>query len=207
MLVFRHTLLRSDAMAHPDTPLFPLDTVVFPEGVAPLRIVEPRYIDLVALCMKQSASFGVCAQRPVNNSELGAPHTVGTLVDIVDFDQRDDGYLGITVEGRHRFHVTSMRQADNGLWWGKIEYIDEHQDVACPAEFDTLKQVAEALFEQAGAPWNQRRPDFESARWLSARLTELLPFDPATKHALLATDDPVERLRQIQPLVRIENNA
>lgn len=194
-------------MAHPDYPLFPLDTVVFPEGVVPLRIVEPRYIDLVSMCMKQATGFGVCAQQPMNNSTLSAPHAVGTLVDIIDFEQRDDGYLGITVAGRQRFHAVSMHQAANGLWWGTLEFLDENLDAPCPAEFDTLKQVAEALFEQAGAPWDQCQTDFDSARWLSARLTELLPFDPATKHNLLATDDPIERLRQIQPLVRIENNA
>lgn len=194
-------------MTHPDYPLFPLDTVVFPDGVTTLRIVEPRYIDLVAMCMKSTMGFGVCAQQPANSDTFSPPHAVGTLVDIVDFDRLEDGYLGITVAGRHRFDVLSRRQADNGLWWGTIAFIHEDQDVACPEEFDMLKQVAAALVEQSGSPWNERDTDYDSARWLSARLTELLPFDAATKHSLLATNDPVERLRQIQPLVRIENTA
>lgn len=194
-------------MSNPDYPLFPLNTVVFPDGVIPLRIFEPRYLDLVAMCMKGSMGFGICAARPANSSHFSRPHAVGTLVEIVDFDRLDDGHLGITVEGRRRFNVVSTRQADNGLWWGTVEYIREDQDSDCPAEFDTLKQVAAALLEQAGSPWNERSADYDSARWLSARLTELLPFDAATKHTLLATNDPVERLRQIQPLVRIENRA
>jgi len=194
-------------MDHPDYALFPLPTVVFPDGIMPLRIFEPRYLDLVAMCMKGSTGFGVCAQRPSNSGDFSEPNSIGTLVEIIDFDRLDDGCLGITVEGRRRFRVLSTRQADNGLWWGAVEFIRDDRDVDCPTEFDTLKQVAAALVEQAGAPWNGRSADYDSAAWLSARLTELLPFDPATKHALLATSDPVERLRQIQPLVRIENTA
>src|SRR5699024_9023448 len=104
-------------------------------------------------------------------------------------------------------HVLSTRQADNGLWWGTVEFMHEDQDCDCPAEFDMLKEVAAALLEQAGSPWSERSVDYDSARWLSARLTEWLPFDAATKHTLLATDDPLERLRQIQPFVCIENRA
>src|SRR5699024_1047386 len=181
--------------------------VVFPDGVIPLRIFEPRYLSLVAMCMKGATGFGVCAAKPANSGGFSVPHEVGTLVEIIDFDRLDDGCLGITVEGRRRFNVLSTRQADNGLWWGTVEFIREDRDVDCPEEFETLKQVAVALMEQAGAPWNERAADYDSAGWLSARLTELLPFDPATKHALLATNDPLERLRHIQPLVRIENGA
>lgn len=193
-------------MSHPDYPLFPLDTVVFPDGVLPLRIFEPRYLDLVSMCMKRSTGFGICVARPANNGGFSLPHSVGTLVEIVDFDRLEDGCLGITVEGRRRFNVLSTRQAGNGLWWGTVEFIREGLDVDCPAEFDTLREIAEALLEQADSSWSRYTPHYNSALWLSARLTELLPFDPATKHTLLATSDPIERLRYIQPLVRIDSN-
>jgi len=194
-------------MNQPDYPLFPLPTVLFPDGIMPLRIIEPRYLDLVAMCMKGVTGFGICAARPANSGDFDLPHAVGTLVEIVDFDRLDDGYLGITVSGRRRFNVLSTRQADNGLWWSTVEFIREDRDSTCPDEFDTLKEVAASLVEQAGAPWDRHTTNYDSAHWLSARLTELLPFDPATKHALLATDDPIERLRHIRPLVRIENQA
>lgn len=46
----------------PDTfqlPLFPLQTVLFPGGVLPLRIFEVRYLDLIQRCQKEGAPFGV----------------------------------------------------------------------------------------------------------------------------------------------------
>lgn len=195
-----------DAHDHPDFPLFPLTSVVFPGGVMPLRIFEPRYMDMVRICMKGQTGFGVCAQQDSSETERGtAPRSVGTLVEIVDFDRLDDGHLGITVEGRRRFEIVDRRQADNGLWWGTVRYLSDPADVPCPAEFQPLKRVAEALFAKLGEPYASRPRQFDSAAWLSARLTELLPFDVATKHALLATANPVDRLRQIQPLVHLES--
>lgn len=192
-------------MDHPDYALFPLSTVVFPGGIMPLRIFEPRYLDMVAMCMKGRTQFGVCAAQPARSGEFSAPRAVGTLVEIVDFDRLDDGQLGITVEGRRRFEVVSTRQADNGLWWGEVSFISETADSACPIEFTALKQVAAALIEEVGLPYDTQASDYDSASWLSARLTELLPFDAATKHDLLATNDPLERLRRIRPMVEIEN--
>lgn len=193
-------------MDHPDYALFPLSTVVFPGGIMPLRIFEPRYLDMVAMCMKGQTGFGICAAHPANDkSEFSAPRAVGTLVDIIDFDRLDDGQLGITVEGKRRFELVSTRQSDNGLWWGEVSFITESADSACPIEFAQLKQIAAALIEEVGLPYEERGTAYDSASWLSARLTELLPFDAATKHDLLATNDPLERLRRIRPMVEIEN--
>lgn len=192
----------------PDYPLFPLSTVVFPGGVMPLRIFEPRYVDLVRICTKGQTGFGICPLESGSEaSHETAPRSIGTLVEIIDFDQLNDGLLGITVEGKRRFELQNRRQADNGLWWGTAAFLREPEDVPCPGEFSQLQQMAQSLFERLGAPHADRPRHFDSANWLSARLTELLPFDPAIKHQLLATTDPVERLRRIQPLVRLPSDA
>jgi len=192
-------------MNDPDYALFPLSTVIFPGGIMSLRIFEPRYLELVAMCMKGSTGFGVCAAQPASQGNFSAPQSIGTLVEITDFDRLDDGQLGITVEGKRRFEVHSTRQADNGLWWGQVGFITEAPDSSCPIDFAPLKQVAAALIEQGGLPYEERGAAYDSASWLSARLTELLPFDAGTKHDLLATNDPLERLRRIRPMVEIEN--
>jgi Lon protease-like protein len=192
-------------MDHSEYALFPLSTVVFPGGIMPLRVFEPRYLDMVAHCMRSGTGFGICAARPAAHGRFSAPHTVGTLVEIVDFDRLDDGQLGITVEGRRRFEVGQTRQSDNGLWWGEATFLDEESDGPCPTEFAALKQIVAALIEQTGLPYEERSADYDSASWLSARLTELLPFDASTKNDLLGTNDPQERLRRIRPMVEIEN--
>ncbi|NBP38722.1 MAG: hypothetical protein EBV34_09840, partial [Betaproteobacteria bacterium] len=43
-----------------NVPLFPLSYPLFEEGVLPLQIFEPRYLDLVRECTREAKAFGVC---------------------------------------------------------------------------------------------------------------------------------------------------
>ncbi|MGH8415392.1 MAG: LON peptidase substrate-binding domain-containing protein, partial [Gammaproteobacteria bacterium] len=54
-------------------PLFPLNAVLYPGGPLPLRIFETRYLDMVSLCLKQEAGFGVCLIE--QGSETGPART------------------------------------------------------------------------------------------------------------------------------------
>lgn len=194
-----------ELMDYPDFPLFPLSSVVFPGGIMPLRIFEPRYMDMVRICSQGQTGFGVCAlEGTAETGDANAPRSIGTLADIIDFDQLDDGLLGITAEGKRRFEILHKRRAENGLWWGTVRFLEEQDDAPCPKKYAPLQQVLEAIYDNLGEPYASRPRDFDSAAWISARLTELLPFDPATKHTLLATPDPIERLRRIQPLIKIQ---
>ena len=93
-----------------ELPLFPLSGVLFPFGRVPLKIFEPRYLDLVRDCMKSSSPFGVVwirrgaevVQRGRAAPELG---DYGTCAHIVDWDQLPNGLLGITIEGAQRFEL------------------------------------------------------------------------------------------------------
>ncbi|MEO7030743.1 MAG: LON peptidase substrate-binding domain-containing protein, partial [Herbaspirillum sp.] len=42
----------SDSTKSDWLPLFPLQTVLFPQGVLPLNIFEARYLDMISNCMK-----------------------------------------------------------------------------------------------------------------------------------------------------------
>ncbi len=46
-----------------DLPLFPLQTVLFPGGLLSLKVFEARYLDLMAVCLRESRPFGVVALR------------------------------------------------------------------------------------------------------------------------------------------------
>ena len=67
-------------------PLFPLNTVLYPHGRLPLRIFEPRYLDMVSDCMKTDSGFGVCLIK--QGAETGPAATcfnTGTYAEIIDF--------------------------------------------------------------------------------------------------------------------------
>ena len=195
-------------MPTPDLAVFPLSTVVFPGGILPLRIFEPRYLDMVSHCMKNAEDFVICAARPAAlEDSFSEPRDIGTRVSIVDFDRLDDGQLGITGRGTERVAIADTHQSGNGQWWGAVTAWPETEDGPCPIEFAVLKQVAAAMIKDSGRPYEAQASNYDSASWLSARLTELLPFDAATKHELLAIDDPRERLCRLRPMIDIENSG
>ena len=76
-------------------PLFPLNSVLFPQGRLSLRIFEVRYLDMIATCMKANAAFGICLIA--EGEEVGTPavpHKVGCEARIVDWDMSEPGILG-----------------------------------------------------------------------------------------------------------------
>src|SRR3954467_10900760 len=80
-------------------PLFPLDTVLFPGGVLPLRIFEVRYLDMIARCHKAGAPFGVVLLT--QGSEVRQPGAteafchVGTLATISELETPRAGLMMI----------------------------------------------------------------------------------------------------------------
>mgnify|MGYP006172358211 CR=1 FL=1 len=46
-----------------DLPLFPLQTVLFPGGLLPLKVFEARYLDLISHCLRTREPFAVVRIR------------------------------------------------------------------------------------------------------------------------------------------------
>src|SRR3954453_18388637 len=108
----------------PELPLFPLSTVMFPGGLLPLRIFEPRYTDMISRCMREGTDFGVVLIR--RGEEAGAVEElagIGTGARIVDFSQLPDGLLGVMCRGSRRFRLLSHHAQADGLRIGTIEWL------------------------------------------------------------------------------------
>lgn len=100
-------------------PLFPLNTVLFPGCNLDLQIFEARYLDMIGRCMKQGVGFGVVCI--LEGSEVGAAPEgfamVGCEARIIDFQQQDNGLLGIRVQGGRRQGIaqrSAARPIDSG---------------------------------------------------------------------------------------------
>ena len=94
-----------------EIPLFPLRIVMFPRGRFDLQIFEKRYIDLIRDCLRTDSGFGICLLKTgeetfQENSEQKI-YSAGTYSRIVDWDQLENGLLGITVEGAEKFFVSN----------------------------------------------------------------------------------------------------
>lgn len=179
-------------------PLFPLNTVLFPGGVLPLRIFEARYLDMISECLRENTGFGVCAIRA--GSEAGAAAdcwSVGTLARLTDFDRGDDDLLHILAGGERRFRILEQSVAPNGLVRASVAWLDEAPDSILPDNRRTLANLLRQLLKRAGKPFAELQPRWDSAAWVTGRLAELLPFAVRDKQRLLEMDDPLDRLETL----------
>lgn len=178
-----------------EIPLFPLNTVVFPGGLLPLRIFEPRYLRMVRECLTKEQSFAVLLIH--EGGEAGAPasfNDLGTLASIVDFDQLEDGLLGITAQGQRRLRAVSQGVAADRLISGLVELLPEDPSVPLADEYQGAADLLERIVTQLPAPLNYPEADFSDATWVSGRLAELLPLPLPFKQDLLNLEDPGQRM-------------
>ena len=177
-----------------DIALFPLNTVLFPGGLLPLRIFEARYLDMIGECMRQQRGFGICAIA--SGDEVGQAaqcYPVGTLAVVADFDRGEEGLLHVTVRGERRFRIEDTRVERNRLQRARVSWLDE-QDAPLPVDRQPLAEFLARLLRQADAPFTDMETHFDSAGWVAGRLAELLPFAISDKQRLLETDDARQRL-------------
>lgn len=201
-------------------PVFPLGTVLFPDGVLPLRIFEARYMDMVRDCLKNNTVFGVCLIT--EGAETGNPaahEPIGCTARIDQWDMQQLGLLNIRTIGVQRFEILNAQVRADGLKVASVQFLAPDADTPIPDELGAcvtlLERVVDDLVNGDSNAGDSNAGDsntsnsnsmqqmiqtpcqFESASWVSNRLCELLPFAPQTKHELMLLDDPLARLNFI----------
>jgi uncharacterized protein len=185
--------------------LFPLNTVLFPGGLLPLRIFETRYVDMVGRCMRADESFGVVLIEGGSDTERGAGTAlIGTSARVVDFQTLADGLLGLLCRGEHRFRITQRSQRQDGLNCASVEWLEELPRVPLAVQFQPLVPLLRQVLANLTTMGRFIEPDYEDAAWVSHRLAELLPLDQKLQQQLLEIDDPDARLRLLAPLIEAQ---
>ena len=182
-----------------EIPLFPLNLVLFPDGPLPLRIFETRYYDMVRRCMREGRGFGVVLIR--EGREVGLSDTdlyeVGTMAEITDFHQLQDGLLGLSCVGRQRFRIIERRRQADGLNLGEVEWLSIEPSLAVPARHQRLSTLLGTVLPQLGEVYSNIDMRLDDAAWVGHRLAEILPIPLGDKQSYLEIDDPVERLDRL----------
>jgi len=183
-------------------PLFPLGTVLFPDGPLPLRVFEPRYLDMISRCLKDETQFGVLLIN--EGSEVGSADTypVGTKAQICDWYQGSDGILGVTAVGTQRFRLEKVKQESDGLYLGDIDTLDPEPSVPLPETYWSMADLLRAVVEDLGRLYEPLEKHYDDATWVGNRFAEILPVSMEQKQHCLEMNDPIERLRFVQPLLR-----
>ncbi len=186
----------------PDVPLFPLRAVLFPGGPLPLRVFEPRYLNMVSRCLREDRHFGVLLIRQGKETGPAEMYNLGTLARIVDWYQGSDSILGITVLGQDRFCALETHVQDDGLCVGTIRKLPVSRDVELPSEYQPMADMLESVLQGVSSQYEALETHFDDADWVGTRLAELLPIALEQKQECLETADPIERLGLIKPLLK-----
>ena len=198
-----------------ELPLFPLRTVLFPDGLLELKIFEARYLDLVSRCLRAQAPFGVVALRSGGEARTseGEPvelYEVGTLAELVEVDAPQPGILFVRCRGGARFALRRTRQERDGLWLGEIDPVAADVEIApSPGQEGLVRRLTDAvaaLAAHGSAPFLEPHR-FDSAGWVANRWCEILdlPLDMRQRSMTLA--DPRTRLDVVASFLRARENA
>ena len=109
-------------------PIFPLDTVIFPNERLNLHIFEPRYKQLIKECFEEQKRFGIPTVLDKKIQEFGTTMVVTEIV-----TEYEDGEMDIRVKAEEVFRVLEVvKEVPDKLYSGAIvnypENIMELQD-------------------------------------------------------------------------------
>ncbi|MBP8270306.1 MAG: LON peptidase substrate-binding domain-containing protein [Sphaerotilus sp.] len=193
----------------PHLPLFPLGTVLFPQGLLALKIFETRYLDLITHCLRSGAPFGVVtlaqgAEVRAGEGEVRFEHE-GCLAELIDCDSPQAGILQIRCRGLQRFTVSQVHQAPDGLW--RADAVLQAADAVEPPRADfqasvtALQRTIDTLGARDQAPFLAPYA-LDSAGWVANRWCEILPIPLPTRHKLMMLPDPHARLQLVDGFLR-----
>lgn len=190
-------------------PLFPLASVLFPDGVLALRVFEVRYLDMVRKCHQTGAPFGVvCLTQGSEVRRAGAPdeqfHDVGTLAVIEQLASPQPGLITLVCKGTERFRITQRNHLVHGLWIASVSQLDRDLSIPIPEDLKktatALTQVLHTLHARDALNPAAKLPtpeQLDDSGWVANRWCELLPVPMELKQRLMELDNPLVRLELV----------
>ncbi|GAB4348519.1 MAG: LON peptidase substrate-binding domain-containing protein [Immundisolibacter sp.] len=182
-------------------PVFPLGSVLYPGGLLPLRIFEPRYLAMVRECLREQHGFAVCLISEGHETGRAARfHPVGTLARIEDHDEDAAGMLHITVRGEQRVQVVASRVRADQLVLGEALRLEAEVATGIAERHRPLVDLLRQALEEYDPDFG-RAEELLDATWVGFRLAELLPLPPGRRQWLLELTNPTLRLEALAQFI------
>ncbi len=182
--------------------IFPLTgAVLYPGLQLPLHIFEPRYRAMVSDALARDRRIGMIQpQRPAEGAPL---YSVGCVGRIGDVEALEDGRFNIVLAGLSRFRT--LRELDVTTPFRQVEaelLPEDDSAVLAPIERASFEREARRFAEAQGyvVDWDQvgRLDDVSLINGVS----QIAPFDPAAKQALLEAPGLVARCELLVQLMQ-----
>lgn len=179
-----------------EVPIFPLQAVLFPGGRLPLRIFEPRYMDMAKDALRDNTPFGISLiKEGQETGEPAVPEDIGCLAQIVDWDMHQLGVLHVVVRGVQRYRILEQQVEKNGLIRAKIVTVTQEPAQKLSQANSVCSTVLQHIIEQIGEANFHAPLNLQDAVWVGYRLSEVLPLKLAVKQQLLQMNDSIVRIQ------------
>ncbi|MEM1052356.1 MAG: LON peptidase substrate-binding domain-containing protein [Pseudomonadota bacterium] len=182
--------------------IFPLTgAVLFPGLQLPLHIFEPRYRALVGDALVRDRLIAMIQPlRAVDGSPL---YSIGCVGRIGEIEAMDDGRYNLILEGQSRFKVLHELDVATAFRQVEAELIEDDED-------ETLSFAQRGGFEREAREFADAQGysvDWDSVKRLDDMslingVSQIAPFDPASKQALLEAPTLTERCELLVQLMQ-----
>ncbi len=167
-----------------------MKTVLLPCNTLSMKVFEPRYLDMIATCMRETSVFGVVLIHKGEETSTDTDiYSVGTTATINDWENRADGLLGITALGIERFEILTTRTQHDGLTFAEVKILEESNTLEIPEQFHYMLELLDHISAQEG---RIRKTD-QSFSEILYQMIYLLPLETALKQRLLEIPDCSDR--------------
>ena len=190
-------------------PIFPLDgALLLPGGVLPLRIFEPRYLNMIDDAMSGTRVIGMVQTTPGGGRDRPKLAEVGCMGRITSYTETGDGMYLIALTGLIRFEtgeelprLTPYRQVRPSYARFEGDLAEDDAD-----EFDRTSFLAllRRYLEGKGLSIEWEAVAAAPGPALVNSLSMALPFEPAEKQALLEAEDQDRRRATLEVLLAID---
>ncbi len=176
-------------------PLFPLNVVLLPGADLPLHIFEPRYLDMVARCLKEKSEFGVLLALPKGVAHIGC---TAEIIEVVN--RNDDRTLDILTVGREPFRVIHFLD-ENPLAEGHVDYLEDREGPTNAAVRRELIELYETCHTLVFEDYPKNAETTEADR-LSFVIAGTLPMDLLWKQQILELRSEADRQERLVGYLR-----
>lgn len=192
-------------------PVFPLPGILLlPRGELPLKLFEPRYVNLLLDCLGEGRLMGVAQtlkEEPHPVREDAPLYPVGCLGRVSGFMETGDGAFLVTLTGVSRFAIRGEVEGRKGYRRFRVSYEGFAAD-QLPADLpipnrQTLLSTAKTFLKAHGLEADWKSLEATADTELVSSLAMGCPLAPEEKQALLECPTNLERATLLQALLEM----
>ncbi|MCC7437626.1 MAG: LON peptidase substrate-binding domain-containing protein [Armatimonadetes bacterium] len=171
--------------------LFPLNIVLFPGSLYPLRIFEPRYKLLIREAIDSNGVFGINLVEESKMANVGCLAKVEKVLHVYP-----DGKMEIVVAGTERFRIDRYHDGDKPYLVAEVNTFED--EINAPPDFELLENTIRLYNQLAEVVYGEAEPLLEPSQWITGgaafRIAQKSGLDLSLRQNMLEMLSENERL-------------